>query len=57
MNTKYPLLWSALFLALGVVLYDTFPSFFFPFPREKGTSSDGDFPVYPHNRYGSYVSG
>lgn len=27
MNTKYPLLWSALSLALGVVLYDTFPSF------------------------------
>ena len=32
MNTKYPLLWSALSLALGVVLYDTFPSFFMRYP-------------------------
>lgn len=28
MNTKYPLLWSALCLALGIMLYDSFPSFF-----------------------------
>lgn len=28
MNTKYPLLWSALSLALGIMLYDSFPSFF-----------------------------
>ncbi|MEE3452655.1 ComEC/Rec2 family competence protein [Dialister sp.] len=26
MNTKYPLLWSALCLAMGIVLYDSFPS-------------------------------
>lgn len=32
MNTKYPLLWSALSLVLGVVLYDTFPSFFMRWP-------------------------
>lgn len=32
MNTKYPLLWSALSLALGVVLYDGFPSFFMRLP-------------------------
>lgn len=32
MNTKYPLLWNALSLALGVVLYDGFPSFFMRLP-------------------------
>lgn len=31
MNTKYPLLWSALCLALGIMLYDAFPSFIMGF--------------------------
>lgn len=30
MNTRYPLLWSALCLALGIILYDGMPSFGLP---------------------------